>query len=98
MSKRVIITAASKISDKAQASNAPDPYSGTGPSIARRFAQSEPWRYGSANLLLLLGAAAIFAGGWLPWLMLAVAMVLGSFADEIGGDDRATLDRGSCWF
>ena len=23
---------------------------------------------------------------------------LGSFADEIGGDDRATLDRGSCWF
>jgi hypothetical protein len=92
------MTAASKLSDKAPASNAPDPYSGTGPSFARRFAQSEPWRYGSANLLLLLGAAAIFAGGWLPWLMLAVAMVFGSFADEIGGDDRATLDRGSCWF
>lgn len=92
------MTAASKLSDKAPASNVPDPYSGTGPSFARRFAQSEPWRYGSANLLLLLGAAAIFAGGWLPWLMLAVAMVFGSFADEIGGDDRATLDRGSCWF
>jgi alkane 1-monooxygenase len=69
-----------------------------GSSFWRRYALSETWRYGSANLLLLLGSASILMGGWAPWLVLAVAMVLGSFADEIGGDDRTTLGDGACWF
>jgi hypothetical protein len=46
----------------------------------------------------LLGSASILVNGWAPWLVLAVAMVLGSFADEVGGDDRTTIDRGACWF
>jgi len=92
------MTATSRTFDRPPASNAPDPDSGAKPSFGQRFALSEAWRYGSANLLLLLGSAAIFAGGWAPWLVLAVALVLGSFADEIGGDDRTTLEQGSCWF
>jgi len=88
------MTAANKVFRGPPASNARDPNS----SFTQRFALSETWRYSSANLLLLLGSAAILAGGWVPWLVLAVAMVLGSFADEVGGDDRTTLDRGSCWF
>lgn len=40
-------------------------------------------RYGSANLLLLLGAAALIIGGWAPWVVLALALVFGSFADEV---------------
>lgn len=68
------------------------------PSFFQRLALSETWRYGSANLLLLLGSASILVNGWAPWLVLAVAMVLGSFADEVGGDDRTTIDRGACWF
>src|SRR5262245_10630995 len=93
------MTAANKLFSGPPASNAGDPNSGwTRPSFAPRFALSETWRYSSANLLLLLGSASILAGGWVPWLVLAVAMVLGSFADEVGGDDRTTLDQDSCWF
>src|SRR5262245_34052517 len=92
------MTAASKPFDKPPTSNAPNPDSGTRRSFAQRFALSETWRYGSANLLLLLAAASIFTGGWVPWLVLALAMVLGSFADELGGDDHATLDQRGCWF
>ena len=70
----------------------------TGPSFFQRYGLSESWRYGSANLLLLLGAASILVGGWAPWLVLAVAMILGSFADEVSGDDRTTLNDGTCLF
>ena len=68
------------------------------PSLFHRFGLSESWRYGSANLLLLLASTSLLVGGWVPWLVLTVAMVLGSFADEVGGDDRATLDHGTCVF
>lgn len=70
----------------------------TGPSFFQRYGLSKSWRYGSANLLLLLGAASILVGGWAPWLVLAVAMILGSFADEVSGDDRTTLNDGTCLF
>jgi Fatty acid desaturase len=67
-------------------------------SLFQRFEFSASWRYGSANLLLLLGSASLLAGGLVPWSVLGVAMVLGSFADEFGGDDRTTLNHGTCWF
>jgi alkane 1-monooxygenase len=69
----------------------------TRPSFFQRYGLSESWRYGSANLLLLLGSASILAGGWAPWLVLAVAMLLGSFADEVSGDYRTALNDG-CLF
>ena len=69
----------------------------TRPSFFQRYGLSESWRYGSANLLLLLGSASILLGGWAPWLVLAVAMLLGSFADELSGDDRTALNDG-CLF
>ena len=69
----------------------------TRPSFFQRYGLSKSWRYGSANLLLLLGSASILAGGWAPWLVLAVAMLLGSFADEVDGDDRTALNDG-CLF
>lgn len=46
-------------------------------------------RYGSANLLLLLGAAALIIGGWAPWVVLALALVFGSFAMTIPRSKRA---------
>jgi alkane 1-monooxygenase len=92
------MTAFGKLFDRPPTGNTSDPNSGVRRFFPQHFALSEMWRYGSANLLLLLGAAAILAGDWAPWLVLAVAMVLGSFADEIGGDDRTTLDQDSCWF
>ncbi|HSA66451.1 MAG TPA: alkane 1-monooxygenase [Methyloceanibacter sp.] len=55
-------------------------------------------RYGSANLLLLLGAAALIIGGWAPWVVLALALVFGSFADEVSGDDDTSLKESRCAF
>jgi len=81
-----------------RAAAAPDLELPTRPSLLQRYGLATPWRYGSANVLLLLGSASIFAGGWTPWLVLAVAMLLGSFADEVNGDDRTSLDDGACWF
>jgi hypothetical protein len=72
--------------------------SGLEPNSERRQGLIASWRYGSANLLLLLGSASILMGGWAPWLVLAVAMVFGSFADEISGDDRTAMNGGGCTF
>src|SRR5262245_40673136 len=55
-------------------------------------------RYGSANLLLVLGAAALIIGGWEPWVVLAFALVFGSFADEVSGDDETSLKESRCPF
>jgi hypothetical protein len=55
-------------------------------------------RYGSANLLLVLGAAALIIGGWAPWVVLALALVFGSFADEVSGDDDTSLKESRCPF
>jgi hypothetical protein len=55
-------------------------------------------RYASANILLVLGGGALLVGGWAPWVVLAVALVFGSFADEIAGDDDAALKESRCLF
>jgi hypothetical protein len=55
-------------------------------------------RYASANILLVLGAGALLVGGWAPWVVLAVALVFGSFADEIIGDDDTSLKESRCLF
>lgn len=55
-------------------------------------------RYGSANFLLVLGAAALFVGGWAIWGVLAFALVFGSFADEVSGDDDLSLKKSRCVF
>jgi hypothetical protein len=54
-------------------------------------------RYGSANFLLMLGAVALVIGCWAIWGVLAFALVFGSFADEVSGDDEVSLKRdGAC--
>lgn len=55
-------------------------------------------RYGSANALLVLGAAALVIGGRAIWVVLALAMALGSFADEVSGDDDTSLKQSRCLF
>ena len=70
----------------------------TRPSFFQRHRLSPSWRYGSANLLLLLGSASILVGASAPWGVLAAAMILGSFADEVGGDDRKTVSYDRCLF
>ena len=55
-------------------------------------------RYGSANFLLLLGAGALIIGGWAIWAVLAFALVFGSFADEVSGDDDKSLKESRCVF
>lgn len=92
------MTTSSNLFDRPPTGNSSGANSGIGPLAPQHPGLAETWRYGSANVLLVLGAAAIFAGGWVPWLVLAVALGLGSFADETGGDDRTTLDQRSCWF
>src|SRR5512146_191577 len=79
---------------------------GAGPAVAAEAAKSggQPssllatLRYGSANLLLLLGAAALIIGGWAPWVVLALALVFRSFADEVSGDDDTSLKESRCPF
>ena len=55
-------------------------------------------RYGSANLLLGLGAAALVIAGWGTWVVLALALVFGSFADEVSGDNDTSLKESRCLF
>ena len=55
-------------------------------------------RYGSANFLLALGAVALVIGGWAIWGVLAFALVFGSFADEVSGDDDVSLKESRCLF
>ena len=55
-------------------------------------------RYGSANALLVLCAVALVIGGWAIGIVLALAMVLGSFADEVSGDDDKSLKQSRCLF
>ena len=56
------------------------------------------WRYASANVLLVLGSAALLIGGWAIWAVLAFALVFGSFADEVSGDDDSSLKESRCVF
>ena len=55
-------------------------------------------RYSSANFLLVLGAVALVIGGWAIWGVLAFALVFGSFADEVSGDDDVSLKESRCLF
>ncbi|MEM8573946.1 MAG: alkane 1-monooxygenase [Pseudomonadota bacterium] len=50
-------------------------------------------QYASANTLLLLGSASLLIGGWMPFVVILLIMVFGSFADELSGEDRARLDE-----
>jgi hypothetical protein len=52
---------------------------------------STAWQYTSANILVLLGSAAFFVGGWAPFVVIVLIVVFGSFADEITGDDWDSL-------
>ncbi len=61
------------------------------PSLFRRDSLLATWRYMSANVLLALGAGSLVVGGYAPFLVIAVAMAVASFADEASGDDRITL-------
>jgi Fatty acid desaturase len=54
--------------------------------------------HASANILLALGAGALLIGGAAAWAVLAVALVFGSFADEIAGDDDSSLKESRCLF
>jgi len=46
--------------------------------------------YGSANFLII--------GVWATWVVLALALVFGSFADEVSGDDDTSLKESRCVF
>lgn len=63
-----------------------------------RFGLLDVLRFGSANLLLVLGSVGLALGGWAPWAVLALAMVTGSFADEATGDDRTSIKEARCVF
>ena len=67
-----------------------------GSSRAQRRGMLATLRYGSSNLLLLLGAPSLIIGGWAPWVVLALALGLGSFADELAGDDDNSLKESRC--
>ena len=77
---------------------------GTTPASSARQASAQglsllaTLRYGSANFLLVLGAAALLIGGWAIWGVLALALVFGSFADEVSGDDDTSLKESRCLF
>jgi alkane 1-monooxygenase len=68
------------------------------PASVQRLTLLATLRYGSANLLLVLGAAALVIGGWAIWGILAFALVFGSFADEVNGDDDMSLKESRCLF
>jgi len=53
------------------------------PASVQRLSLLATLRYGSANFLLVLGAGALVIGGWAIWGVLALALVFGSFADEV---------------
>ena len=55
-------------------------------------------RYGSANFLLVLGAAALDHRRLRDLGVLAFALVFGSFADEVSGDDDISLKESRCLF
>ena len=71
---------------------------GSGGSSAQSRSLLATLRYGSANFLLVLGAAALLIGGWAIWVVLALALVFGSFADEVSGDDDTSLNESQCIF
>jgi hypothetical protein len=40
----------------------------------------------------------VVIGGWATWVVLALALVFGSFADEVSGDDDTSLKERRCLF
>lgn len=56
-------------------------------------------QYATANTLLLLGAVSLLIGGWMPFVVILLIMVFGSFADELSGDDWDRLsDRARMFY
>jgi len=45
------------------------------------------------NLLLVAFIAALLAGGWLIWVPIVLAMLVGGPIDELVGDDTAPVER-----
>lgn len=55
-------------------------------------------RFGSANILLVLGCVALYFGGLTPWLVVVPSLIFASFADDAIGDDEATVAGDTCFF
>lgn len=56
-------------------------------------------QYASANILLLLGSISLLVGGWMPFAVILLIMVFGSFADELSGDEWDRLgDRARTFY
>lgn len=55
-------------------------------------------QYASANILLLLGSVSLVVGGWMPFVVILLIMVFGSFADELSGEDLDRLGDGARTF
>ena len=49
-------------------------------------------QYASANVLVLLGCLSLLSGGWVPFAVILLIMVFGSFADELSGDEWDRLE------
>ena len=49
-------------------------------------------QYASANVLVLLGCLSLLIGGWVPFAVILLIMVFGSFADELCGDEWDRLE------
>ncbi|MBI3435848.1 MAG: fatty acid desaturase [Proteobacteria bacterium] len=56
------------------------------------------WRFGLANLLLVAAIAGVAASGWTLVAVMAIALMLGSPADEAAGDEHALAGGGGRWF
>ena len=55
-------------------------------------------QYASANILLLLGSVSLLIGGWMPFAVILLIMVFGSFADELSGENWDRLGDGAKTF
>ncbi|MEJ2517649.1 MAG: alkane 1-monooxygenase [Methyloceanibacter sp.] len=55
-------------------------------------------QYASANILLLLGSVSLLIGGWMPFAVILLIMVFGSFADELSGEELDRLGDGARTF
>ena len=51
-------------------------------------------RYMLTNLLLVSFIATLLTGGWLIWVPIILAMLVGGPIDELVGDDASPAQRG----
>ncbi|MGD8422641.1 MAG: hypothetical protein PVG31_03130, partial [Methyloceanibacter sp.] len=56
-------------------------------------------QYATANTLLVLGSVSLLVAGWMPFVVILLILVFGSFADELSGEDLDRLgDRGRAFY